>query len=169
VVFWLFALAMFVAICVSSYNDSFFAATLFLIMFGVAAHFAFKLDLTPYLPKTWKGWVVAVVAYIAIGALWSTFKFWTVYTDHVRYLKEVYENHEYLHKDYPTWNEYLDAKAHPVSYYRDRILCWLAYWPASAVAYVFADLLRDVFVWLYDQMSFVYQAIADRVRASFKE
>lgn len=60
------------------------------------------------------------------------------------------------------WHGYSDSQKPLLFEHKERILGWIAFWPWSALSYVFYDLLRDIAEWVWERLAGVYQRITDR-------
>lgn len=86
---------------------------------------------------------LSVVGYLVAGTIWSFFKYYS----YVRQGKR-----DGISKTY------LSASSHT-----SLVITWMAYWPVSIILHVVGDGVRRLFIWIYDQVSGVYDSILNKV------
>lgn len=108
--------------------------------------------------------VAGIILFLAVGAAWALF----MWRQHV--------NSEYVqdalreglkkfttHGDLYDGQRFVESRLFPsaarASRNKERIMTWWLYWPFSMVVYVFDDLLRDLFNWMYARISGVFNSI----------
>lgn len=109
-----------------------------------------------------------LLAYIPLGVGWSMFRWWKVLK---RWSKEIVAVKDEWKPGWQnnTWDEYLSLRIPKPSDNKDRIVFWIAYWPLSVFAFIAFDFLADCGRWLYERISGIYQAMADRVLEGLKK
>ena len=68
-----------------------------------------------------------------------------------------------------SWDKYVQGNLPSASANKERITCWIVYWPFSVAAYLLLDLLQDIGEWIYAKLSGFYQSMVDRVAATLKD
>lgn len=162
---WLLTAAMALLLLIAAANDSFAAAFWFTVIGLALLQFVSIAD-----PWSWASshpytLAIAAAAYIPIGIGWSLFRWW----------KLLQKSAERVRKEKPTWKpfgayskweDYVKRSLPNASVNKNRIICWITYWPFSAAAYLLLDLLDDIGDWIYTKLSGFYQSMVDRVAAS---
>jgi len=127
-------------------NHGFWGLTSVLVTFGAYALVAG----IPAAVALWYGvianpllTVYCILGYLVIGVLWSFFKYYSFVRERKRdgYTYEMLQN----------------------ANNKGRVITWMAYWPFSAIAHLVGDGLYKLFVWIYDQVSGVYDRILKSV------
>lgn len=165
---WILCGVLAIFLFVAAANDS-FGVAFWLTVLGLAA-----LQLIT-VADPWS-WVkshpytigILLAAYFPAGVLWSLFRWWKtlqkaavdIRSDRGRFTPSGI---------YPTWEEWVKGHLPKASLNKDRIICWITYWPFSAAAYLLLDLLQEIGEWVYAKISRLYQSLADRVAASLKD
>lgn len=108
---------------------------------------------------------ISAIAYLPLGVGWSLFRWWKTLQRAAVQLKAEKPKWE-PDMAYKTWETYVDRRMPSPSQNKERIVCWIAYWPFSIAAYLLIDFLREVCDWIYVKISGMYRAMADRVKAS---
>lgn len=169
--------------------------TLSIALFAAAMQFGFKIEWAQWVANNWFASLIAVISYFVIGAGWSVFKWWLyvndkfdAYTDFkIAWLKEkglpiAGPVPEELR---PEWVDYIDDKnrsrfrwddeeskitSEPPSarMNKDRIVCWMSFWPASMLWSVLNDMIVRIFNEIYRWISVTLQQISDRAFSDVK-
>lgn len=106
---------------------------------------------------------IAFVCYLAIGGVWSIFKWW-------RFLKKEYRNfHEY--NDRYEYNESALKSATSafekdimVDHHKGKITAWIAFWPWSLTWFLTDGIVEEIFGFLKG----IYTRIGNRIIARIK-
>jgi hypothetical protein len=119
------------------------------------------------------------VGYVAFGIAWSMFKWFkfarkrlVVYQNQrSKFMKNhgLGENDEMPANLYLSWSDYLTgaiALPDPRKEKR-RIVAWMSYWPWSVIYFVLADLVREIFQFVYNRTSVIFQRITKYVYGDF--
>jgi hypothetical protein len=160
-------------------------ATVILIGTGVACHF-----FTPFSPWTFiklhGPWTTLyVLAYLAIGVLWSFAKWFSylrAFRDTFREQKEAFLKSKKLPAGSVVPDDLItafqDYLRHNIGYVYSglsslerprannnklRITAWMAYWPCSAIGTILNDPVRRIFNWIFARLRALYQKLADHV------
>ena len=114
-------------------------------------------DVNPFMAVWYnlKEIAVFVMAYGLIGILWSFIR-WGIY---VR--KEAKKARAEGAKSRPTHTY--------ASYNKARIISWIGHWPFSVIGTFFGEFLKGVLVWIYNQLSGVYEKMGNRAFAGMPE
>lgn len=165
---WILSAAMLLFLFIAAANDSFAVALWFTVIGLALLQFASIAD-----PWAWatchpKTLVAVAAAYFPIGVGWSLFRWWKMLQ---KAAAEIKSDRGRFNQStiYPTWEEWVKGHLPKASLNKDRIICWITYWPFSAAAYLLLDLLREIGEWVYAKISRLYQSLADRVAASLKD
>ena len=121
------------------------------------------------------GALLALLAYVGVGAVWSVGKWWfhvkecrSNYQD----LRDAFMERNKLEKsaDIPddrksSFQEVVSRHASAakplIRENKSRITIWMTYWPWSMTWTIINDPVKKTFRWVYHQLQAVYQAIAD--------
>lgn len=140
---------------------------------------------TTFNPFAWawenlRALLIYAVLYVAMGALWSIFKWWMFVGDKARAYREKragwrgdYET--YLQVNPPPiplpfekWVQMYRSRPLPsAADERHRIQFWIAWWPFSVLNTAVGDLLFRFFRAVYEWLSGIYNAITKRRFAEF--
>lgn len=126
-----------------AYDNAWAASVTLVLSLTVSAlfyGFAASLLWLKALPITWFGGSVTILSYVAIGVLWSFFKFYR----HVKKHKAHYKERGLREVDKTT------------------IGTWIAYWPFSFIVYILGDLIREFVNWIVNQFQAIYKRIMDK-------
>lgn len=162
---WLLTAAMFMLLFIAAANDSFTAA-FWLSVIGLALlQFVTIAD-----PWAWASshpytLGIAAAAYLPIGVGWSLFRWWKTLQKTAADIRKEKGSFE-SGRSWSSWEAYVKAHLPSASANKERIVCWITYWPFSAAAYLLLDLLYDIGDWIYTKLSGFYQSMVDRVAAS---
>lgn len=152
-------------------GDHWACATGVMVLAAVGLAYAGIFNLYHFaLQEPWT-FVLYVVSYVALGAVWSVFKWW-------RFVVRCYDRYErqrteFLRKNGATvMSEALKAlwyERHyhaPVPTYqecRGAIATWMMFWPFSILSELFSDWLRQIFIVISDMLGGVYRSIVASV------
>lgn len=177
--FYAFCTVFVVLLFLSVSFESLFASLIVLIGAGLIAHSMLKYDILKYAPDSIGGWVGLVLIYLALGGVWSVYKFYIEYKEVIHRVAANKEfqyrimksNHpEYTAEQLATeWNKYVDERCPKAMQMKESICVWVMYWPISCFFYVVGDLLHDITMWVYDQFSYIYESIAIKLKDSIKD
>jgi len=106
---------------------------------------------------------VVVGASIAIGALWSLWK-WRrrmVSDGMQKMLRTAKDDYDKKPRTNPFKESEYFPKSAKASENIDRIITWIMLWPFSMLIYFFDDFLRDIGRWAYNRLGKVYVHITD--------
>lgn len=168
------------------YNRWGFASITLLGTFGVLA-LIWKIDVFKYIWHHPLSFVVLLLQYFVVGAIWSIIKWWHF----VRRRRDLYDEayHEYakLHNQLrtplspsdkvdfirfmsihtPKYNHYgeLPYNRPTTRDHKSRIMTWMAYWPWSFIWTFINDPVKRIFKWMYRRLQAVYEGIVDRIYA----
>lgn len=150
--FWLILAFFAVALTTATEKEDFGWATLM-----IAAGLAFAQLFTTAQPFPWVfehfgAVLIGVVAYAAVGGIWSVVRWWLFVLDAAQHaLANGYEN-----------------PGRPLAgYNKGRIIAWVVYWPASAVGTVLNNFVSKIAHAVYDLLAKTYQRISDNVWKQF--
>jgi len=101
---------------------------------------------------TWQSFSIGVAVYVALGIVWSVWR-WIKY---VKATVELYNERKGGKLDDFAKSSIKSAVS--ASNNKSKITAWIAYWPWSA----FWNITGDFFKFIYDNMKAVYQKIANR-------
>lgn len=163
--FWVLGAVAAVLLCIAANSDSFFWG----VAVTVAGLLGFQLltttDPLGYIENHPKDIALWAAAYLPIGIAWSFFRWWRVLKNKGA---EILADKADFKPGYggKTWKEFVDNRMPKAGDNKQRIVCWIMYWPFSAASYVLFDILCDIGNWLYAQLSGLYTRMADHVKAS---
>lgn len=166
---WLIASVMVLLLFISAVNDSFAAAFWFTVIGLALLQFFTIADPWGWLEDHKYAALIAATVYIPVGVGWSLFRWWKTLQKsaaEIRDYKADFDKNP--NKSWSSWDAYVKAHLPSASANKERIVCWIAYWPFSAAAYLLIDLLTDIGEWIYAKLSGLYQAMVDRVAESLK-
>jgi hypothetical protein len=100
------------------------------------------------------------VLYLGIGIGWSIFK-WDKYT---KKRAETVEAKWTVssEREKTTYRKYFDNNMPIALNCKWMITGWVAYWPASGLAYIFCDLMADLVEWIIKRFGRIYARITER-------
>lgn len=112
-------------------------SALFAVAFGFVAHHLFR----DQLPADWRGWAYIVIAYLLIGTVWSTFK-WFRHCDRVTFKlsEDIKGMPSPAREDYKRGAQ----KRIQPSNNLDKLTSWIALWPFSISGTLLADAYRII-------------------------
>lgn len=151
--FWFWAL-LFTAWClitVFTENDSTFKASIVFIATACLLEWFGKIQLFQAIWHHPKEDVIYLLGYLAIGLLFSLYK-WTSYVRHM--VKD--DRRQY-------GSESLIAPT--VDSHSTRIIGWMMYWPFSLIWTLINDPIRWLFTFVYNESKAVFQKISDNIYA----
>jgi hypothetical protein len=194
IIFWLIVAVLLIVVVIGTANESVLFPALALGGLAFILHKS-GAPVAAYMPSVWYTWLLFVVAYLAIGAGWSMFRFYGWYKDRIEQIaedKDAWLEWPSDHKYWPDkkdkngnrtqisnkeltseqqkieWANHVDEHAPKAWNYKAKIFVWWVYWPFDMVYYVLFDLLRDLWEWLYSWVSQIFERIAQRLRDSIK-
>jgi hypothetical protein len=161
--FWAFIIAINIFVIVLQERDHDFWPAVLLIITVLTLQWLSNFK--PFSLLTVNGvlWAVGyVIAYLAIGTVWSLIKGW-------RYL--INKRDELLdrarHTDGQTrLNILSNTPSADNTYTREKIIHWIMFWPWSVIAFMLSDMVQTIGRAIYERMGKVYTAIANHVFAS---
>jgi hypothetical protein len=112
--------------------------------------------------------VVGIVAYLAIGVVWSFKKWYSFVVETLADLRAKYNKPNYINKTASgneTFESYAKEHRPTAADNKSRITGWMALWPFSFTWWVLTW-PRHAFVWLYNRLSTVFDRISAKVWAS---
>jgi hypothetical protein len=86
---------------------------------------------------------LGALLYLVVGTIWSFFKYYSFIRQGKR--------------------DGVSKAVLAASNNTSLVITWMAYWPISAVLHVVGDGVRRLFIWIYDQVSGVYDSILNKV------
>lgn len=113
---------------------------------------------------SWPAVLIFSFVYILIGGAWSVFKWWKYVKNCIeKYKKKIIEINSSSRTGENLENNLKYAKNDleneiTVNYYKNDIVCWIAFWPYSA----FWDLSGNLISSLYDSLTNCYKNISNR-------
>ena len=186
--FWALLLVWLVALFVSVEYEYGIFAFLSTLVYGVLLYFAFHVDLPQLVLNHPILILVGIVLYFPIGAAWSFFRWYMfvhskleLYTDmKTEWLSSkgqtsFTEIPDHLKED---WIKYLESeewsygrsskrrdllKPPLVKDNKARILRWIGYWPVSALAWAFNEMVRGFCKMIYGRIANWLQGIANSI------
>lgn len=157
-------------------------ATLTLIVTGVAVQFLHVADIWGFMVHHTVDALLYVLAYLAVGVVWSFIKWFSFlmgFRDKFREVRDGWYERtglkvgdsltEEQQKSLDDVFRFESYNGNPVLYKpkaaknKRRITAWMAYWPFSVVGTVINDPIRRLFRFLFNQFKALYQRIADHV------
>lgn len=165
VVVWIVVAILTLLLFIAAANDSFAAAFWFSVIGLAVLQLVTAANPWGWVADNPKTFLACAAAYIPIGIGWSLF----------RWLKLLKSSAVNILKDkdsftpnayYASWEVFVAKRFPNASKNKDRIICWIVYWPFSVLAYLLLDFLREFGNWIYDKISGIYKAMADRVKDS---
>ena len=155
-IFWgITALVLFIAACFwADYEENGWLATFFLIVLGCLFYFFGKDTWTAFV--SWFSWTY-VALYFAIGLVHAFIRifFWG--------RNEMMKVNEYRKKD--TSLEYEIDKRE----LKGHVFRWWFLWPASLIMWIIRDIVKDVYNFVYDKFSRMFEYVMNLGVKSVKE
>lgn len=189
--FWGILVIWLIALFISVENEYGICAFLATVAYGFVLHFMFGVDVFHILHHPMM-LLAAIGLYFPIGACWSFFR-WYMFV-HAKLEKYVEFKTEWLVSKGQTsfesipdhlkeeWIKYLEGgrssnytdfkdmvKPPLVRDNKSRILRWIGYWPISAMAWVFNDMVRGFCKMIYSRIANWLQSIANSVFEKVKK
>jgi hypothetical protein len=176
--------AAFVVEAVLTEVELFGWATITLVSTVITAHFVHLIDLVSVVRLHFVSSVLYMLAYLAIGIVWSFvkwFSFLLSFRDEYRRRKEEFlfknqyannfDGNEAFIKSACYSNFHDNTLTHKplVSRNKARIVAWMSFWPFSLVGTFINDPARKLFNFLFNRFKALYQRMSDTVFASHPE
>jgi hypothetical protein len=153
--FWVFAICF--AVTVWSVCEDAFEPPLFALVIGIALiHFFGKLPVLEYLSSNWATLLMYLAIYLVAGVGWSFFKWYLYLVDRRESLKKG--------KTHPS--QWLIPKARDN---KRKITTWMIYWVFSAFGFVFGDMVKIVYDYVYSIFGNLYDRVTHHVFKDFRE
>lgn len=124
----------------------------------------------------WTRWAAMAGMYFVVGGIYAVAAWWVMVRSMRKFADKYVPNEkgrytyslgERLRDRYKADNNVsLPPRA---SDFKSRVACWIAYWPVSAVAYVFSDPLTNVVKFIYNRITSIMADISDNEFADFEE
>lgn len=161
----LFMIALIVALVAGVIGTAFsnwFLQGVATLVFGVALWLFAGSTILAFTIEHWPFLVAGAIGYVTFGILYALWRHWAlVNSDSVQSL---------LKSGLGEWKRkggegrFKDSLYFPSSAMPNKreILVWIAWWPISIVFYFLGDVLRDIFVGIYNRIVGVFTAISDR-------
>lgn len=187
-IFWAVLLVWIIALFVSVENERGIFAFLSTIVYGALLYFVFHVDVLRLLYNHPILILVGIALYFPIGAAWSFFRWYMfvhskleLYTDmRNEWLSDkgqtsFTEIPDHLKEE---WIKYLESENTSRSCYskrrdllkpplvrdnKSRILRWIGYWPISAMAWAFNDMIRGFCKMIYGRIANWLQGISNSI------
>ena len=155
-----------------------------LVMMGFL--FAFMNWITEGFPMPEMGlaeWLTILVGYFVVGALYVYLAWWIKMRKVKRWLKDEYRGEV---KDlngmdktndraaYDRFMKSIGSQAYTPAYppspaeFKDRIVCWVLYWPVCALSYVLRDPLTKIALTIYDSIAGSLSRMSERMFKNFQ-
>jgi hypothetical protein len=162
---WLLTAAMVLLLFIAAAKDSFAAAFWFTVIGLALLQFVTIADPLSWVKAHPYAIGIGAAAYLPIGVGWSLFRWWKILQKAAVEIRK--EKGNWSPSNYwSSWDSYVKYHLPSASANKERIVCWITYWPFSAAAYLLIDLLYDIGDWIYTKLSGFYQSMVDRVAAS---
>lgn len=175
--FWFIVTGLFVIWFLYGVNEDSLAATTWcIVLYTLFLQFLAGVDIIAYVTSNPLAILSGTLLYFMLGLLWSVFK-WHLFVSHeaahLRQLKK-----EFLAKKNLEVSAIPDALIEEfkrsvsfsnlcvyrpsVTQNKERITCWVAYWPMSIIWFVLDDFVKNMAEAIYDRMASTYQSVLDR-------
>lgn len=125
----------------------------------VAALVATYLFTDAFTGVRWPIVIMAVLAYLAVGVIWSFWKWYSYVVNKLDTLKVVWSSNK---PSTGTFAEYIKGKQPYAVYNKSRITGWMALWPFSLTWWVMTW-PRRFFTWAYKRLSTVFDRMSDKI------
>ena len=162
---WIVSAAMLLLLFIAAANDSFAAAFWFTVIGLAALQFITFADPWAWITTHPYTFGIGLAAYLPIGVGWSLFRWCRLLQKEAARVAGEKATWKPLGA-YSKWEEYVRRSLPSASENKERIICWVTYWPFSVAAYLLLDLLYDIGDWIYTKLSGLYQSMVERVVAS---
>jgi hypothetical protein len=193
--FWGILLVWLAALFVTVEYEKGIFAFLSTVAYGVLLQFVFHVDVVHIVLHN-PMWIIAGMAvYFPIGAAWSFFRWYMfVHAELSKYVdfktKWLISKGQTSFEDIPDnlkeeWIKYLEGqegssysgyidrkdlvKPPLVREHKDKILRWIGYWPISAIAWAFNDMIRGFCKMIYGRIANWLQSISNKVFEKVKK
>ena len=165
---WILTAALALLLFIAAASDSFAAAFWFTVIGLAVLQFVTVADPWGFVASHPRMTIAAALAYLPIGVGWSMFRWWKLLQKSAAVLKSEKQSWK-PGTYYKSWDEYIAERLPTASRNKERIVCWIAYWPFSIAAYLLIDFLQEAAEWVYARISRIYTSMADKVKASLKD
>lgn len=169
VAFWFFALLLAFILLITVNEERFFPTSILIAALSVALTWKYGFTETfSWITSNWVLFGLGVVGYLGLGILWSFFKWDRYISERIEEVKKAWDRYSDPKntgtKKIETFAEYVEESGSvPVALNRkEKIACWIFYWPLSIVLYVIGDFLREFINWVVRYFGNVYTAITNR-------
>jgi len=159
--------------------DRFGFATLLMIATIVAAQYFHIADILGWVSKNYAWTLVYVIVYLILGIGWSIGK-WVLFLRKFnrKRLEAVSAVQSTAKQEDPPTQSVKDISVHlkhemykgtylsqrpKASDYKGTIIAWMIWWPISMISTFLNDPVRELFNIVYDQLSGLYQTLADKI------
>lgn len=140
-------LVLFIILCILSIYDKYYMSGILIAIF--TGFHIWQKTLVLHWGMLW--WVPV---YLALGVAWSFMK-WFITLQQVR--RDILKNPDHLTSILIKANIDYDknAKTYSISS-KEYIIYWMLYWPFSAIGTLLDDLVRELILYVYDKIKFIY-------------
>lgn len=186
--FWTLIVAEVVLLFLFTEYENGIGASLSLFAFGAALQLCGNVNLLSYVFYNWIYLIPILAAYLLLGAGWGIFKWRNLVVNRLHEYFNLFA--EFLRKkglpsditvlpvsyrvewkqciertrDYSTGQTVADVPL--ARQHKARIIRWMSLWIFSATLYVFKDMVREVFQWMYAKLANFLQRLADNIYAT---
>jgi hypothetical protein len=164
--FWLILAGIVIeTICVAKENS--FLATASLLVFLLALQFGAKVNVGSYIVTHWQWVLIGCGTYFVVGPIWSFVK-WYLFLLDARDVRDA-KKAEFFASSSPrvdeaAWLKFIGNQFPPkAKEHREKIVCWIAFWPFSALWTALDDVVERIAKIIFNMFSGWYQSLSNHV------